>query len=163
MTTKQYLAYQSFGSIFVNGAIAVGSAWSKRHEAEISVWSYPGVASDTLISGCLLSVLTILIGSLFVRIDVRLGRVTPLAGSRPWASAPFNVWKRAAIFGPLFAIPSVLLALSVLRIAAPAELSFTAFLSFKVGFSALLGMLVTPFNAQAVLASIARSHVTLPS
>ncbi|HMJ55224.1 MAG TPA: hypothetical protein VK540_24275 [Polyangiaceae bacterium] len=152
MNTKQYLAYQAFGSVFVNSAIGLGFAWPLRHEAHIDSWGYPSMASDTLISGFLLSVLTIVIGSLFVRLDVRLGRVEPLVQTKPWASAPIGVWKRAAIFGPIFAIPSVLIALAVLGAMGQPHLTFGAFLLFKVVFTAVLGMVVTPFNAHAVLA-----------
>jgi hypothetical protein len=152
MNTKQYLAYQAFGSVFVNSAIGLGFAWPLRHEAHIDSWGYPSMASDTLISGFLLSVLTIVIGSLFVRLDVRLGRVEPLVQTKPWASAPIGVWKRAAIFGPIFAIPSVLIALAVLGAMGQPHLTFGAFLLFKVIFTAVLGMVVTPFNAHAVLA-----------
>jgi hypothetical protein len=152
MTTKQYLAYQAFGSVFVNGAIGLGFAWPRRHEAHIDTWGYPSVASDTLISGLLLSVLTILVGSLFVRLDIRLGRVEPLVQTKSWASAPLGVWKRAAIFGPIFAIPSVLIALAILGLMGHPHLTFGDFLQFKIIFTALLGMVVTPFNAQAVLA-----------
>jgi hypothetical protein len=152
MNTKQYLAYQAVGSVFVNGAIGVGFAWPLRHEARIDAWGYPSVAADTLISGFLLSVLTIVIGSLFVRLDMRLGRVEPLVQAKPWASAPVGVWKRAAIFGPIFAIPSVLIALVVLGAMGQPHLTFRAFLQFKIVFAAVLGMLVTPFNAHAVLA-----------
>jgi hypothetical protein len=152
MNTKQYLAYQAFGSVFVNGAIGLGFAWPMRHEPHIDAWGYPSVASDTLISGFLLSVLTILIGSLFVRLDMRLGRVEPLVQTKPWARAPIGVWKRAAIFGPVFAIPSVLMALAVLVAIGQPHLTFAAFLWFKIVFTAVLGMVVTPFNAQAVLA-----------
>jgi hypothetical protein len=152
MNTKQYLAYQAFGSIFVNAAIGLAFAWPLRHEAHIDVWGYPSVASDTLISGFLLSVLTIVVGSLFVRLDMRLGRVEPLVQTKPWASAPVGVWKRAAIFGPVFAVPSVLIALAVLGAMGQPHLTFGAFLQFKIVFTALLGMVVTPFNAQAVLA-----------
>ena len=152
MNTKQYLAYQAFGSVFVNSAIGLAFVWPLRHEAHIDVWGYPSVAADTLISGFLLSVLTILVGSLFVRLDLRLGRVEPLVQTKPWASAPVGVWKRAAVFGPLFAIPSVLIALAVLGAMGQPHLSFLAFLQFKIVFTAVLGMLVTPFNAQAVLA-----------
>jgi hypothetical protein len=152
MGTKHYLAYQALGSVFVNSAIGLAFAWPLRHEAHIDTWGFPSVAADTLISGFLLSVLTIVIGSLFVRLDMRLGRVAPLVQTKPWASAPVNVWKRAAIFGPVFAIPSVLLALAVLGAMDQPHLTFGAFLQFKIAFTALLGMLVTPFNAQAVLA-----------
>jgi len=152
MNTKQYLAYQAFGSVFVNSAIGLGFAWPLRHEAHIDAWGYPSMASDTLISGFLLSVLTIVIGSLFVRLDVRLGRVEPLVQTKPWASAPVGVWKRAAIFGPIFAIPSVLVALAVLGVMGQPHLTFRAFLLFKTVFAGVLGMVVTPFNAQAVLA-----------
>jgi hypothetical protein len=152
MSTKQYLAYQAFGSVFVNGAIGLAFAWPLRHEAHIDAWGYPSVASDTLISGFLLSVLTIVVGSMFVRLDVKLGRVEPLVQTKPWASAPVGVWKRAAVFGPIFAIPSVLIALTVLGVMGQPHLTFPAFLQFKIVFAALLGMVVTPFNAQAVLA-----------
>jgi hypothetical protein len=152
MNTNQYLAYQAFGSVFVNSAIGLGFAWPLRHEAHIDAWGYPSMASDTLISGFLLSVLTIVIGSLFVRLDVRLGRVEPLLQTKPWASAPVGVWKRAAIFGPIFAIPSVLIALVVLGAMGQPQLTFGAFLLFKIVFTAVLGMVVTPFNAHAVLA-----------
>ena len=152
MNTKQYLAYQAIGSVFVNSAIGLGFAWPLRHEPHIDVWGYPSVASDTLISGFLLSVLTIVVGSLFVRLDMRLGRVKPLVQTKPWASAPVGVWKRAAIFGPIFAIPSVLIALAVLGAMGQPRLTFDAFLQFKLVFAAVLGMVVTPFNAQAVLA-----------
>jgi hypothetical protein len=156
LNTKQYLAYQAVGSVFVNGAIGLAFAWPRRHESHIDSWGYPSVASDTLITGLLLSVMTILVGSLFVKLDVRLGRVEPLAQTKPWASAPFGVWKRAAIFGPIFAIPSVLIALAVLGAIDHPQLSFVAFLQFKIVFAALLGMVVTPFNAQAVLAGHGR-------
>lgn len=152
MTTKQYLAYQAFGSVFVNGAIGLGFAWPLRHQTHIDAWGYPSVAADTLMSGFLLSVLTILIGSVFVRLDMRLGRVAALGETKPWARAPVGVWKRAAIFGPVFAIPSILIALAVLGAIGQPRLTFGAFLQFKIVFTALLGMLVTPFNAQAVLA-----------
>ena len=152
LNTKQYLAYQAFGSVFVNSAIGLGFAWPLRHEAHIDAWGYPSVAADTLISGFLLSILTIVIGSLFVRLDMRLGRVEPLVETKPWASAPVGVWKRAAIFGPIFAIPSVLVALAVLGAMGQPHLTFPAFLQFKLVFAAVLGMVVTPFNAQAVLA-----------
>jgi hypothetical protein len=152
MNTKQYLAYQAFGSVFVNSVIGLGFAWPLRHEAHIDAWGYPSVALDTMISGFLLSVLTIVLGSLFVRLDMRLGRVEPLVQTKPWASAPIDVWKRAAIFGPVFAIPSVLIALAVLGAMGQSRLTFAAFLQFKITFTALLGMVVTPFNAQAVLA-----------
>ena len=158
MNTKQYLAYQAIGSVFVNSAIGVAFAWPRRHEEQIDVWGYPGVATDTLISGFLLSVLTIVVGSLFVRLDVRLGRVEPLVQTKPWASAPVDVWKRAAIFGPIFAIPSVLIALAVLGAIGQPHLTFVAFLQFKIVFAALLGMLVTPFNAQAVLAGCSETR-----
>jgi hypothetical protein len=152
MNTKQYLAYQAIGSVFVNGAIGFAFAWPLRHEAHIDAWGYPSVAADTLISGFLLSVLTILIGSLFVRLDVRLGRVEPLVQTKPWARAPVSVWKRAAIFGPIFAVPSVLMALVILGAMGQSRLTFGSFLQFKIVFTGLLGMVVTPFNAQAVLA-----------
>jgi hypothetical protein len=152
MNTKQYLAYQAFGSVFVNTAIGVAFAWPLRHEPHIDAWGYPSVAADTLISGFLLSVLTIVVGSLFVRLDMRLGRVEPLVQTKPWASAPVGVWKRAVIFGPIFAIPSVLIALAVLGAMDQRHFTFGAFLQFKIVFTALLGMVVTPFNAQAVLA-----------
>jgi hypothetical protein len=112
-----------------------------------------------LISGFLLSVLTILVGSLFVRLDIRLGRVEPLVPTKSWASAPLGVWKRAAIFGPIFAIPSVVIALAILGAMGHPYLTFAAFLEFKIAFAALLGMVVTPFNAQAVLAGHARAAV----
>ena len=164
VNTKQYLAYQAFGSVFVNSAIGLGFAWPLRHEAYIDTWGYSSVASDTLISGFLLSVLTIIVGSLFVRLDIRLGRVEPLVQTKPWASAPIGVWKRAAIFGPIFAIPSVLLALAILGGMDRLRLTFTAFLQFKIIFAALLGMVVTPFNAHAVLAGYAAtSGLTSPS
>ena len=152
MNTKQYLAYQAFGSVFVNSAIGLAFVWPLRRQAHIETWGFPSVASDTLISGFLLSVLTILVGSLFVRLDMRLGRVEPLLQTKPWASAPVGVWKRAAIFGPVFAIPSILIALAVLGAMGRPHLTFGAFLQFKIVFTALLGMVVTPFNAQAVLA-----------
>jgi len=152
MNIKQYFVYQSFGSVFVNSAFGLASAWPLRHQASIDAWGYPSVASDTLITGFLLSVLTIVLGSLFVRLDVRLGRVEPLLATRPWAYAPIGVWKRAALFGPIFAIPSILIALAVLGAMGQSHLTFAAFLQFKLVFTALLGMVVTPFNAQAVLA-----------
>ena len=152
MNTKQYLVYQALGSVIVNGAIGLGFAWPLRHEAHIAAWGYPSVASDTLISGLLLSILTILIGSLFVRLDMRLGRVEPLVQTKRWARAPSGVWKRAVVFGPIFAVPSVLIALAVLRAMGQPHLTFGAFVQFKIVFTALLGMVVTPFNAQAVLA-----------
>jgi hypothetical protein len=152
MNTNQYLSYQAFGSIFVNSAIGLAFAWPLRHEAHIDTWGYPSVASDTLIGGFLLSVLTIVVGSLFVRLDMRLGRVKPLVRTKPWARAPVGVWKRAAIFGPIFAIPSVLVALAILVAIGRPHLTFGGFLQFKIAFTALLGMVVTPFNAHAVLA-----------
>jgi hypothetical protein len=87
-----------------------------------------------------------------VRLDVRLGRVEPLIQTKPWASAPVGVWRRAAIFGPIFAIPSILIALAVLGAMGQPDLTFRGFVQFKIVFTALLGMVVTPFNAQAVLA-----------
>jgi hypothetical protein len=156
MNTKQYLVYQAFGSVFVNSAIGLGFAWPRRHEAHIATWGYSSVASDTLLSGFLLSVLTIVVGSLFVRLDIRLGRVAPLVQTKPWMAAPLGVWKRAAIFGPIFAIPAVLMALAILGAMDHPHLTFAAFLQFKVVFTALLGMVVTPFNAQAVLAGHSR-------
>ena len=160
VNTKQYLAYQAFGSVLVNSAIGFGFAWPRRHDAYIDAWGYPSVASDTLISGFLLSVLTIVVGSLFVRLDIRLHRVEPLVQIRPLASVPIGVWKRAAIFGPIFAIPSVLIALAVLGAMGDGHLTFAAFLQFKLIFAALLGMVVTPFNAHTVLAGYSASLVT---
>ena len=158
MNTKQYLAYQAVGSVFVNSAIGLAFAWPLRHEAHIDTWGYASVASDTAISGFLLSVLTIVVGSLFVRLDVRLGRVEPLVQTKPWASAPPGIWKRAAIFGPMFAVPSVLIAYAILGVLGHPRFTFGAFVLFKLGFTALLGLVVTPFNAQVVLAGSGNRH-----
>jgi len=154
MSTKQYLTYQAIGSIVINGAIGFGTTWPRRHQTPLFVWGHPSLASDTLSTAFLLSVLTVLMGSIFVRLDAKLGRVEPLRTARTWAWAPTNVWKRAMLFGPLWACAGTLVAFVILSAHPSPSVSFQEFITFKVAFSVLLGLVVTPINAQAVLVDI---------
>ena len=68
MTAKQYLFYQAFGSIAVNGLITAGSLWFKRDVDTIPFAGSSGVAFDTLSTTFLLSSLTVVFGTLFTLI-----------------------------------------------------------------------------------------------
>lgn len=154
-TAAQYLIFQSVGSVFVNGGANAGFALGFRDTPVVPLWGRSSIAFDTVLSAFLLSALTVLIGSLFVRNDMRSGRVPPLDWRRADRKVlrwfPHNIWTRALIFGPLFTLAVVPLTLGGLALAGFDGLSYPAFFVFKVTFASVLGMVVTPINALYVI------------
>jgi hypothetical protein len=155
MTFGQYLVFQAVGSTVVNGILNALGTFPARQRAWLPLWGADGIARDTYLTSLLLSGLTVLVGSLFVALDVHTGRVAPhvMAPSRHrwfhWLAAHVvaRALLSAAVFTALFA-PPTLFALAKLGIEA---MSFHDFFVFKVTYAVLLGAIVTPINAAAVL------------
>jgi ABC-type uncharacterized transport system permease subunit len=163
MTFGQYLVFQSVGSTFVNGALTALSALPARNRDLVPFGGPDGIARDTYLASLLLSGLTVIIGSLFVGLDVRTGRVAPyiLAPLRHgwfrWLA--HHLVPRSLVSAVFFTVLCAPPTLFVLARAGVDAMSFHDFLVFKVVYAMLLGMLVTPFNAAAVLV---RKGDTLP-
>lgn len=151
-----YLAYQALGSIPVNLIINYAFAWPSRHRDLIPVrGGSDSVVFDTLLTSCLLCALTVLVGSWFVRRDLRNGLTRGLT-SAPRASAlfkllPRHTLARALVLGSAVAAPALLCAAAWVLASGRAHLSFAEFLRFKLTFAGVLGVLVTPVNAAYVL------------
>jgi hypothetical protein len=156
LSSVGYLSYQAVGSILVNGGLNFASAWPMRHESWIPVFGgRSSVAFDTLVTALLLSSLTVVVGTWFVRRDVKQGVVRPLP--RPRRDYPLLRWipmstvPRALLFAAVFSPWSVPLALGVLTWLGFDGMAFATFLPFKLTFAVVLGVLVTPLNAAVVL------------
>jgi hypothetical protein len=157
LSTRGYLIYQALGSVLVNGILNFASAWPMHRHPWIPLFGWSGsITFDTCSTAVLLSGLTVLSGSWFVRRDHRSGVVRPIdppANSRlRWL--PLGTVPRALLFGVLFAALTVPIGLGILLLRGCQGMTFPQFLAFKLVFAVALGALVTPLNAAAVLMSL---------
>ena len=155
LSTRGYLLYQAVGSLFVNAVINSYFAWQKHGSNAIPVFGWhASVLLDTCLTALLLSGLTVISGSWFVRRDRERGVVnaieTPPDRLRAWAR--LATLARALLFAIGFTLLSVPPALGLLVALGAHDLTFARFFAFKLGFALLLGALVTPLNAALVLA-----------
>jgi hypothetical protein len=155
MTFAQYLAFQSVGSTFVNGALTALSALPARSREVIPFGGADGIVRDTYLTSLLLSGLTVIVGSLFVALDVKTRRVEPHAlaprrhGWFRWLA--HHLIARALVSAAFFTVLCAPPTLFVLARAGFETMSFHDFLVFKVAYAVVLGAIVTPINAAAVL------------
>ncbi len=155
MTPKQYLLYQAFGSIAVNGGLTAASMWPKRATLYVPFFGSSGIAADTLITTFLISSLTVVFGTLFIRRDYKTGRFDALAWTprnHPLLNLfPYAVLGRAVMFGTLFTLAFAPATLGVFELAEIDGLVFRDFVIFKLLYAVIVGMIVTPLNALWVL------------
>jgi len=154
LSARGYLLYQAVGSLLVNFVISFAFAWPKHGEPSIA--AFGGAAStsvDTCLTAILLSALTVICGTWFVRRDRRRGVVRAITPERAGIVGHFprGVLARAFASAVLFGALSIPLGLAVLAVCFGAQLTFAQFLLFKLGFALTLGAIVTPLNAAAVL------------
>ena len=160
LSTRGYLIYQALGSVLVNAILNFASAWSMHRHPWIPLFGWSGsITFDTCSTAVLLSGLTVLSGSWFVRHDYRTGVVRPF---NPPADSclrwlPLGTVPRALLFGVLFAALSVPIGLGILLLSGCQGMTFPRFLVFKLAFAVALGALVTPLNASLVLMSLPKS------
>lgn len=158
--TTSYLLYQVVGSFFVNGLINLGFAWQKHGSNAIAKFGlHDSVIVDTCLTAVLLSGLTVISGSWFVRRDLEQGVVSPVADSKgvlEWLSRR-STWVRAVLFAFGFTLLGVPLAAAAIAALGSEWISFPEFLAFKLAFAMLLGAAVTPLNALLVLIDAARA------
>ena len=157
LSTRGYMVYQVFGSALVNAAINFGFAWPMRRLNWIPMFGWStSIALDTCLTAVLLSALTVLNGSWFVRRDQRRSVVRAFSlppGSR-LRFIPKSTLLRAAVFALGFGTLGTSIGLGGLALFGCDGLRFGAFLLFKLGFAIALGALVTPLNAAVVLWSL---------
>jgi hypothetical protein len=155
MTFGQYLAFQSVGSTLVNGILTALSILPARHRVSLPLLGADGIARDTYLTSLVLSGLTVLVGSAFVALDVHTNRVAPhaIAPSRHrwfhWLAA--HTFVRALLSAAFFTAVCAPPTLFALERAGVDALSFHDFFVFKVTYAVVLGAIVTPINAAAVL------------
>ncbi|HSC89780.1 MAG TPA: hypothetical protein VLC09_21025 [Polyangiaceae bacterium] len=149
-----YLGYQALGSILVNAPINWLALWPQRHRLQIGVWGgFGSAAFDTVLTALLLTFLTVVNGSYFVRLDLARGLVA--AGPRSagsWPNLPGRAVPRALALTAIVAPFGSAFGLAWLALG-PEQLSLREFSVFKVSFACLLGVVVTPLNAHAMITS----------
>ncbi|MBX7114415.1 MAG: hypothetical protein K1X64_08805 [Myxococcaceae bacterium] len=155
MTPQQYLLYQALGSVVVNGALTAASLWPKRATLYVPFFGSSGIAADTLLTTFLISSLTVVFGTLFIRRDDKAGRFDALAWTprnHPLLNLfPYAVLGRAVMFGTLFTLAFAPATLGVFELAQVDGLVFRDFAVFKLLYAVAVGMVVTPVNALWVL------------
>ncbi len=151
------------GSTIVNFVVNGALAWLLfRSATSVPLFGRSSIASDTLATAFILPLLTSLIVTPLVRIQVARGLLPPLAPAamRPTAWARRSRLKRGAIVGAaavaLVATPVVIL----FALVGPAQLPITRFIWFKASFAAGLGALVTPLIGWWALGDASRARQT---
>jgi hypothetical protein len=141
---------------FMNLAINWLIGWLMfRGKSIVPLWALESIGGDTLVTCFMLPAITCLIVTPIVRRHVRIGMVEPVDGSvaiPAWLGfAHRPLLRRAILFGlvPLVVFGGALAV--VFPILGVSELAFQPFLTFKAGFSAVLGALVTPLIALLAL------------
>lgn len=155
---------QIFGSIVVNFLLNAGIAWVTFRSVEaVPLWGTSSIAADTLGTAFILPLLTSIIVSRLVWMDVRRGRLPPLPAAATFAS-PWprrSSASRGALVGAVAMVAAAVPVVAVFALAGPTELRTAPFIWFKAGFAAALGAFVTPLLAWWAL-SRASSPELLP-
>lgn len=155
MTARQYLLYQTLGSIAVNGGFTAWNLWSKRELDFISFSGRSGVALDTALTTFVVASLTVVFGTVAIRRDYRVGRFPQLSWTprnHPVLNLfPYSTLLRAAMFGGLFTVLLSPLVWGAFELTETDGLTFWKYSVFKLTYVVVLGMVVTPLNALWVL------------
>lgn len=155
---RQFLLVgELIGSTVVNFVLNAAIAWFLfRGKPTVPRAS---IASDTLGTAFVLPLLTAIIATPLVALQVAQGKLPLIAADElhlsPWARR--SLFVRGAAIG-LGSVAFVALPLVIVwaRLG-PSELSFARFVWFKAGFAAALGALVTPLIGWWALQSASRS------
>ena len=139
---------QIFGSIVVNFLLNALIAWIAFRSVEVvPLWGLVNsIAADTIGTALILPIITSLVVTRLVAMEVRHGRLPPLPAADVFASQ----WPRRSSFqrGAVVGLASILLAgvpvVAVFALAGPTELRTGPFIWFKAAFAAALGAFVTP-------------------
>ncbi len=138
---------QILGSIVVNFLLNAAIAWLTFRSVDVvPLWGTSSIAADTIGTAFLLPVITSLVVTRLVALDVRRGRLPPLPAEHAFASQ----WPRrsslrcGATVGVVSMIVAALPVVAVFAFAGPTELRTSPFIWFKAAFAAALGAFVTP-------------------
>lgn len=156
LSPTHYLWFQSIGSVVVNGGINAGVMLVQYRDVKtFRLFDAPSMAIDTFWSALLLSFLTCILGTWFVRNDMRSGRVDGARAAREAAAwvrfVPSGTLWRGLVFGVLFTLLTVPATLGAMSLLGAQELGYAHFFVLKVAFASILGVIVTPLNAARVI------------
>jgi hypothetical protein len=146
------------GAAAVNFALNAGIAWvTFRRAARVPFWGHLSIAGDTAATSLVLPFMTCLTVTLFVRRDVRAGRVPALGWTRSARRAvgwlPRRTLLRALVLGLLFGALLAPPTIAAVGVAHVAPLPLCPFVAFKAAFAAIEAALVSPLVALWALAS----------
>ncbi len=156
MKPRPYLLYQALGSVLVNAAITAATLWLAHLPDFVPFAGKAGIARDLVLTTFEIAALTVVFGTVFVRLDRHMGRVTNFA-STPRLPRALNfvirsVFLRSLLAGVLFTGGFGSLTLLVFSWLGIEGLAFWEYVRFKMLYGVGIGMIVTPINAYWVLA-----------
>jgi hypothetical protein len=114
----------------------------------IPAWGPGGWVVDFAPQSFVIALMSTLVPGVLTRRKLRAGRVTALPGT---TRLPRNLVVRALILGAASAVLGTALVGAVAFAAQQESLAFTAALTLKVGYGALLAGLITPLGLRAAL------------
>ncbi len=148
---------QLVGPAVINFALSASIAWYLYHEAPyILVWHPRGIVTDAVISLFVISFLTCLITTPWVKLAVTYGKVSPLQWRRAdhsWlGQLPSSLLLRSMVFGLLGAVVGGLILISGLMVLRIPGMWLAQLVVFKGIYSAVIAVIVSQLVALCALA-----------
>ena len=146
----------------INFWLNYGIAWFFfRAATVVPLWGLSSIAADTLGTAFVLPLLTALIATPLVRLQVLHGKLPPLAPAdvRPsrWLRLPFAA--RGALLGVVAMAVVAVPVVALFALVGPAALSTSRFYWFKASFAAAVGIGATPLLGWWALQDASRRRI----
>jgi hypothetical protein len=154
---KRYLfVEQPIGSFIVNFLLNALIAWAMfRHLTALPMWGQESIGGDTIGTCFMLPFLTVLITRPLIGRDIRNGKAVPEQAREQiplLRHLPPTPVRRGLVLGLAVMIVVAPLLILALRLAGVSSIPMPAFVWVKAVWSAILGALLAPWIALAVVA-----------
>lgn len=153
---RRYVVKEALISAVINALISAAFAYAVFRGQRAELWGSPSLALDFVPQTFAIAAFSVLVPTLLARKRVRAGAVQQLVPMR--AALPPNVLLRALLVALVVTVVLAWLAISMAAALVQGPQPFLPVLALKVGYGALVALIVTPFALRHALADEPRTR-----